>query len=110
MILDAIVRGSWDTLGTFLPPLGLIGWLVFVLLWRPALIVGTERVIIREILRTTTVPLADISDIRLSTVPEHRLAARTNRGGANIRSHRLGDGSLLHPAVDRLLSVQSIER
>lgn len=68
LLVDAIVRGSWDTVGTFLPPLALVGWLVFMLLWRPAVIVESEHVVIREILRTTTVPFADITDIRLSTV------------------------------------------
>lgn len=68
LLLDAIVRGSWDTVGTFLPPFALIGWLVFVLLWRPAVIVDDNSVVIREILRTTTVPFAQITDIRLSTV------------------------------------------
>ncbi|MDN5660243.1 MAG: hypothetical protein L0G72_05715, partial [Brevibacterium aurantiacum] len=68
LLIDAIVRGSWDTVGTFLPPLALVGWLVFILLWRPAVIVGSEQVVIREILRTTTVPFANITDIRLSTI------------------------------------------
>lgn len=68
LLIDAIVRGSWDTVGTFLPRLTLVGWIVFILLWRPAVIVGSEQVVIREILRTTTVPFAKITDIRLSTV------------------------------------------
>lgn len=68
LLIDAIVRGSWDTVGTFLPPLALVGWIVFILLWRPAVIVGSEQVVIREILRTTTIPFANITDIRLSTV------------------------------------------
>lgn len=68
LLTDAIMRGSWDTVGTFLPPLALVGWLVFILLWRPAVIVGSEQVVIREILRTTTVPFANITDIRLSTI------------------------------------------
>ncbi|SMX71164.1 hypothetical protein [Brevibacterium antiquum] len=68
LLTDAIMRGSWDTVGTFLPPLALVGWLVFILLWRPAVIVGSEQVVIREILRTTTVPFSNITDIRLSTV------------------------------------------
>ncbi|WP_350269217.1 hypothetical protein AAFP32_11215 [Brevibacterium sp. CBA3109] len=68
LLIDAIMRGSWDTVGAFLPPLALVGWLVFILLWRPAVIVGSEQVVIREILRTTTVPFSDITDIRLSTV------------------------------------------
>lgn len=68
LLLDAIVRGSWDTVGKFLPPFVLIGWLVYILLWRPAVIVDNDKVVIREILRTTTVPFAQITDIRLSTV------------------------------------------
>lgn len=68
LLIDAIVRGSWDTVGTFLPPLALVGWLIFILLWRPAVIVGPQQVVIREILRTTTVPFSNITDIRLSTV------------------------------------------
>lgn len=68
LLIDAIVRGSWDTVGTFLPPLALVGWIVFILLWRPAVIVGSEQVVICEILRTTTIPFANVTDIRLSTV------------------------------------------
>lgn len=68
LLVDAIVRGSWNTVGAFLPHLALVGWLVFVLLWRPAVIVGSDHVVIREILRTTTVPFSNITDIRLSTV------------------------------------------
>lgn len=68
LLIDAIVRGSWDTVAAFFPPLALVGWLVFVLLWRPAVIVGSDHVVIREILRTTTVPFSNITDIRLSTV------------------------------------------
>lgn len=68
LLIDAIVRGSWDTVAAFFPPLALVGWLVFILLWRPAVIVGSDHVVIREILRTTTVPFANITDIRLSTV------------------------------------------
>ncbi|MDN5806896.1 MAG: PH domain-containing protein [Brevibacterium sp.] len=68
LLIDAIVRGSWDTVAAFFPPLALVGWLVFILLWRPAVIVGPDHVVIREILRTTTVPFSNITDIRLSTV------------------------------------------
>lgn len=78
---DAIARGAWDTVGSFLPPLALIGWLVFILLWRPALIVESDHVVIREILRTTTVPFSDITDIRLSTVVT--IMARTPTGGGH---------------------------
>ncbi|WP_180345618.1 hypothetical protein [Brevibacterium sediminis] len=65
---DALLRGAWDTVGRFGPGLVLIGWLAFIVLWRPALVVGTDEVEVREILRTTTVPFTRIRDIRLGSV------------------------------------------
>ncbi|WP_209323370.1 hypothetical protein [Brevibacterium renqingii] len=65
---DALVRGAWDTIGRFGPSLLLIGWIAFLVLWRPALIVGREQVAVRELLRTTTVPFTRIGDIRLGSV------------------------------------------
>ena len=84
LLLDAIVRGSWDTVGKFLPTFLLIGWLVFVVLWRPAVIVDDDSVVIREIFRTTTVPFAQITDIRLSTVVAIMTAA-PNGGSRTYR-------------------------
>lgn len=63
---DALVRGAWDTVGRFGPALVLIGWLVFVVLWRPGLVVDRDRVEVREILRTISLPYVRIRDIRLS--------------------------------------------
>ena len=65
---DALLRGAWDTVGRFGPALLLIGWVAFVILWRPALVVGTDEVEVREILRTTSVPFTRIRDIRLGSV------------------------------------------
>ncbi len=65
---DALLRGAWDTVGRFGPGLVLIGWLALIVLWRPALVVGTDEVEVREILRTTTVPFTRIRDIRLGSV------------------------------------------
>lgn len=65
---DALLRGAWDTVGRFGPGLVLIGWIAFIVLWRPALVVGTDEVEVREILRTTTVPFTRIRDIRLGSV------------------------------------------
>jgi hypothetical protein len=65
---DALFRGAWDTVGRFGPPLLLVGWLAFIVLWRPALIVGRDQVDVREILRTTTVPFSRIHDIRLTAI------------------------------------------
>lgn len=65
---DAVVRGAWDTVGRFGPALLLIGWLAFVVLWRPGLVVDLDRVEVREVLRTTTLPYTRIRDIRLSAV------------------------------------------
>lgn len=65
---DALLRGAWDTVGRFGPGLVLIGWLAFIILWRPALVVGADEVEVREILRTTSVPFTRIRDIRLGSV------------------------------------------
>ena len=65
---DALLRGAWDTVGRFGPGLVLIGWIAFIVLWRPALVVGTDEVEVREILRMTTVPFTRIRDIRLGSV------------------------------------------
>ena len=65
---DALLRGAWDTVGRFGPALLLIGWVAFVILWRPALVVATDEIEVREILRTTTVPFTRIRDIRLGSV------------------------------------------
>ncbi|WP_062243776.1 PH domain-containing protein [Brevibacterium epidermidis] len=65
---DALLRGAWDTVGRFGPALLLIGWVAFAVLWRPALVVGTDEVEVREILRTISVPFTRIRDIRLGSV------------------------------------------
>jgi hypothetical protein len=65
---DALLRGAWDTVGRFGPGLVLLGWVAFIILWRPALVVGVDEVEVREILRTTTVPFTRIRDIRLGSV------------------------------------------
>lgn len=55
-------------MGRFLPALLLGAWLVYLLLWRPAIIVDKDDVKVREILRTTTIPYSQISDVRLSSI------------------------------------------
>ena len=65
---DALLRGAWETVGRFGPGLVLIGWVAFAVLWRPALVVGTDEVEVQEILRTTSVPFARIRDVRLGSV------------------------------------------
>lgn len=76
---DALLRGAWDTVARFGPSLLLVGWLAYLLLWRPAIIVGDREVIVRELLRTTTVPFSRIRDIRLGTVVA--IETRTSGGG-----------------------------
>lgn len=68
LLADAVVRGSWVTVAKFLPPLALIAWLVYSLLWRPAVLVGRDSVTVRDILRTTVIPYSRVSEVRLSSV------------------------------------------
>lgn len=81
---DAIVRGAWDTVGRFAPILLLIGVLIYLVLWRPAVIAGERVVIIRELVRTTSVPYSRIRDIRLGTV----VAIVTTHAERGTRTYR----------------------
>lgn len=68
LLVDAVIRGAWESVVRFLPPLALIAWVVYSLLWRPAVLVGRDSVTVRDIFSTTVMPYAQVSEVRLTSV------------------------------------------
>ncbi|GAB3569875.1 hypothetical protein [Spelaeicoccus albus] len=65
LLIDALVRGAWHVVGVGAPWLLLIAAVLYALLWRPALIVGTGTATIRNPFVSYELPFADIVDVRI---------------------------------------------
>lgn len=63
--LNLILTGTPGSIWKFLPWLLFIAWGVYVLLWRPCLLIRTDGIFIRNILRDHEVPFAGLKAMRV---------------------------------------------
>lgn len=98
---DSLVRGAWTVALSGLPWLLLVSAVIYALLWRPALIIGTNEATIRNPLVSYDLPFADIVDVRIGptvSVQVHDKTGRVHRlvswnaPGAPRRPKDRGDG------------------
>jgi hypothetical protein len=61
---DAIFRGAWSTILGYLPPVLLILWVLWLVLWRTSVRAETDRVIVRNLVRVYDVPWSRVVGVR----------------------------------------------
>lgn len=81
LTLDAVLRAGWE--GVFaLPVLLLIAALVWMVLWRPRVLVRPDEVEVRNVFVTHLVPFAVVEQVRLGAML--RLDVATDKGARTI--------------------------
>jgi hypothetical protein len=63
--LNLMLTGTPGSIWKFLPWLLFIAWGIYVLLWRPCLLIRTDGIFIRNILRDHEVPFAELKAMRV---------------------------------------------
>jgi hypothetical protein len=63
LIGDSVLRGAWPTVVAFLPPVLLVLWVFWLLLWRTSVRAESDRVIVRNLLRVHEVPWSRVSEV-----------------------------------------------
>ena len=64
LVGDAVFRGAWPTVVAYLPPVLLILWLLWLVLWRTSVRAEPDQVIVRNLLRIYDVPWSRVSGVR----------------------------------------------
>jgi hypothetical protein len=62
---DAAVRGSWDVVLTALGPIATLVWILWVLTYRPCIVLDDGALTVVNPLRRTRVPWGAVADVRL---------------------------------------------
>lgn len=65
LAVNLIMAGTPTSIWHFLPWLLFVAWGVFVLLWRPCLLVAPDGLRVRNILREHTVPFSELTSLRV---------------------------------------------
>ena len=79
LILTGTVQAIWG----FLPWLLLVGWTIYILLWRPCLQITSDSILVRNILREHTIPFSELTAVRvLQTTSFDTTAGRIPSWGA----------------------------
>ena len=83
LAVNLLLTGTGASIWRFLPWLLLAAWMVHVLLWRPCLLVGPDALVVRNILRDTTIPFSELIAVRvLQTTSFDTTAGRITSWGA----------------------------
>ena len=83
LAVNLIVTGTPGSIWHFLPWLLLVAWGIFLLLWRPCLLVSPDGLTVRNILREHTIPFSELISLRvIHTVMLDTSAGRISSWGA----------------------------
>lgn len=107
--VDLVVRGDIHSITRFGPPVLLVGWLAYLVLFAPRIEVYTDRFIDREIWRTYEIGYGAVRDIRIGAgvVIDYEMAGRERRlhpwnapGIRRVDRHKHGrsEADVLHRA------------
>lgn len=83
LALNLIMAGTPSSIWHFLPWLLFVAWGMFVLLWRPCLLVRPDGLTVRNILREHTIPFSELRSLRvIHTLTLDTTAGRITSWGA----------------------------
>ncbi|WP_218712120.1 PH domain-containing protein [Arthrobacter sp. BF1] len=83
LAVNLIAAGTPGSIWHFLPWLLFVGWGIFLLLWRPCLLVSPDGLTVRNILREHTIPFSELTSLRvIHTVMLDTSAGRISSWGA----------------------------
>lgn len=91
LLADAAVRGSWDVVWVAVGPVAAIVWALWLLTVRPSVRLDDDALTVVNPMRTTRVPWAAVTDVRLRwqiVVQTADGRSVTCRGGPSIRGSR----------------------
>ncbi len=81
--VNLLLTGSPGEIWTFLPWMLFIAWGIFMLLWRPQLLVRPDGLSIRNLLRDHEIPFSELTSLRVvQSVSFHTTAGRIGSWGA----------------------------
>lgn len=107
LLAGVLVREGWAAALRDAGPLGLFGWAGWVLLWRPSLAVGRQGVVVRNPLRTVTIPWPAVRSLDTRYALTFTTAARrwtsyaaTAPGRGSVRKLATSEVQVLGPVVD----------
>ena len=82
-IVNLLLTGTPGTILRFLPWLLLVAWGLYVLLWRPRLVINADRLDVANVFRDHVIPFEDLRAVRvLQTVSFDTTAGRIPSWGA----------------------------
>ena len=65
LLVDAAVRGSWGVVLTAAGPVAALVWILWVLTYRPCIVLDEEALTVVNPLRVVRVPWGEVADVRL---------------------------------------------
>lgn len=63
LVGDSVLRGAWPTVFAYLPPVLLVLWVFWLLLWRTSVRAELDRVIVRNLLSVHEVPWSRVAEV-----------------------------------------------
>jgi energy-coupling factor transporter transmembrane protein EcfT len=64
LVGDAVFRGAWSTVLAYLPPVLLVLWVLWLVLWRTSVRALPDRVIVTNLVRIHDVPWDRVAEVR----------------------------------------------
>ena len=64
LVGDTLLRGAWATLVAYLPPVLLVLWVLWLVLWRTSVRAQTDRAIVTNLVRIHDVPWSRVAGVR----------------------------------------------
>jgi len=64
LVGDAVFRGAWQTVVAFLPPVLLVLWVLWLVMWRTSVKAQPDRVIVTNLVRIHDVPWSRVAEVR----------------------------------------------
>jgi hypothetical protein len=79
--VQALVVGGWPAVIRDVPPMFLVGWLIYLVLWMPRVVVKRDSAVVVNLLRTYWLPYETIEQINIGATVriEYLAKGRTHR-------------------------------